>query len=59
MTKGQLKERLSSKLLFESIINIAKDPTLGNLRKDQLEGLLFYTISGGDYWDECDDNEEI
>ena len=59
MTKGQLKHRLEDSTLFQGIMNLAKDPTLGNSRKDQMLGLLFHVISGGDYWDECDNNEEL
>ena len=58
MTKGQLKNRLSP-TLFHSIMNIANDQTLGESKKDQIFGLLFHVISGGDYWEECDNNEEI
>lgn len=59
MTKGHLKEILSKPSLFHDIMIMAKDPTLGDSRKDQILGLLFHIISGGDYWDECDNNEEI
>lgn len=57
MTKGQLKSKITDTLI-NSIINISKDPTLGDSRKEQLKGLIFLTIAN-DYWDDCDDNEEI
>ena len=57
MTKGQLKTKITDTLI-NSIINISKDPTLGDSRKEQLKGLIFLTIAN-DYWDDCDDNEEI
>lgn len=57
MTKGQLKSKITDTLI-NSIINISKDPTLGNSRKAQLKGLIFLTIAN-DYWDDCDDNDEI
>lgn len=59
MTKGYLKEILSKPQLFHDIMIMVKDPTLGDSRKVQILGLLFHIISGGDYWDECDNNEEI
>lgn len=59
MTKGQLKQILSKPSLFHDIMILAKDPTLGNTRKDQMLGLLFHVITDGDYWCECDDNEEL
>ena len=57
MTKGQLKSKITDTLI-NGIINISKDPTLGDSRKEQLKGLIFLTIAN-DYWDDCDDNEEI
>ena len=57
MTKGQLKSKITDTLI-NSIINISKDPTLGDSRKEQLKGLIFLTIAN-DYWDDCDNNEEI
>ena len=59
MTNGQLKERLSKPSLFHDIMILAKDPTLEDTRKDQMLGLLFYIISGGNVWYECNNNEEI
>ena len=57
MTKGELKTKLSESLMRD-IINIAKCPTLQDTKIDQLQGLLFLSIAD-DYWEGCDDNEEI
>lgn len=57
MTKGELKEKLSERLIF-SIINIVKDPTLGDTVTDQLQGLIFNEITD-DWWDNCDDSEMV
>ena len=57
MTKGELKSKITNTLI-NSIINIVKDPTLGDSRKEQLKGLIFLAITD-DYWDDCNDNEEI
>ena len=57
MTKGQLKSKITDTLI-NGIINISKDPTLGDSRKEQLKGLIFLSIAN-DYWDDCDNNEEI
>lgn len=57
MTKGQLKSKITDSLI-SSIINISKDPTLGDSRKEQLKGLIFLAITN-DYWDDCDDRETI
>lgn len=57
MTKGELKNKIDN-CLISSIINIVKDPTLGNSKKDQLQGLIFNHITD-DYWDNCNNDEEI
>ena len=59
MKLEELKRRIEKPSLFPSLMNLAKDPTLENTRKDQIEGLLFSIISGGEVWDECDNNKEI
>lgn len=57
MTKGQLKTKITDTLI-NSIINISKDPTLGDSKKEQLKGLIFLSIAN-DYWDNSNDNEEL
>lgn len=57
MTKGQLKKKIDNCLL-SSIINLVKDPTLGNTLKDQLQGIIFLHIAN-DYWDNCNDSDEL
>ena len=56
MTKGELKRKLDD-CLINGIINIAKDSTVVS-KKDQIQGLLFHWLTD-DYWDVCNDNEEI
>ena len=58
MTYGELKERLEKPSLFHDIMILAQDPTLGETRKDQMEGLLFSVITG-QIWCEVEDSDEI
>lgn len=56
MTLDELKEKLSPSLM-RSIVNISKDPTLGATKIDQLQGLIFLTITGK-YWDDVKNGSE-
>lgn len=58
MTYGELKKKLENDVLIQSIVNIARDPTIHNSRKDQLEGLIFLKITDK-CWDEVNDNDTI
>ena len=57
MTKGQLKEKLND-YMMRNIVHLTKDPTLGNTLYSQMQGLIFKLITN-DYWDECNNDEEI
>ena len=56
MTQGKLKEILNEDGFISSIVNIARDPTLGSSRKDQLQGLIFLKLTN-EYWDSSKDND--
>lgn len=57
MKSSRLKAILSETRM-KDVINIAKDPTLGNTRIGQLQGLLYGVLTGR-YWDEVGDDEEV
>ena len=58
MTYGELKERLEKPSLFQDIMILANDPTLGDTRKDQMEGLLFLAITDK-VWCDVNDNDNV
>lgn len=58
MTRAELKENLDDTLM-NSLIVMAKDPTLGNTKRDQMRCMIFHHITN-EYWDgDYDDNKEI
>ena len=57
MKSGRLKAILNESRI-KDIINLAKDPTLGKTRIDQIQGLIFNVLTGL-YWDEVEDNVEV
>ena len=57
MTKGKLKTKIDD-YMIRNIIHLTKDPTLGKTIYPQMQGLIFKLITG-DYWEGCNDNEEI
>ncbi len=58
ITYGDLKQKLENPSLLHDIMILAKDPTLGNMRKEQMTGMLFKYITGK-VWCEVNDNEII
>lgn len=56
MTKGDLKNRIDD-CLVRSIINISKDPTITS-KAEQIRYLIFHFLTD-DYWDICNDNDEV
>lgn len=58
ITYGDLKEKLENPSVLHDIMILAKDPTLGNTRKEQMTGMLFRYITGK-VWCDVNDNEPI
>lgn len=57
MKSGRLKAILKESTI-KDIITLAKDPTLGKTRIDQIQGLI-YNVLTGLYWDEVEDDVEV
>lgn len=56
MTKGDLKNKIDDRLV-RSIINVVKDPTITS-KAEQIRYLIFHHLTD-DYWDVCNDNDEV
>ncbi len=56
MTNKELKERITPAMI-RSIANILNDPTIVH-KIDQIQGLIFNSITGR-YWDNVADENEI
>ena len=56
MTKGELKNKIDD-CLISGIINISKNPTIPN-KAEQIRYLIFHFLTD-DYWDICNDNDEV
>lgn len=57
MKSGRLKAILNESRI-KDIITLAKDPTLGKTRIDQIQGMIYKVLTGL-YWDEVEDNVEV